>query len=133
MLCDYVHYIFITNFKWFDVIGSYWRTKNNFNSGFKLESIITYHFRFFVKVLWKYFKHNNVLYIITPPNNLLLNSYFKNFTVKLYILYVLNMHTNIHVNQLLFTIRFILSYFIYYFKLQKFEFKQSINNVTIDV
>ena len=43
------------------------------------------------------------------------------------------MHTNIHINQLLFTIRFIKSYFIHYFKLQKFEFKQLIDNVTIDV
>jgi len=30
---------------------------------------------------------------VTPPNNLLLNSYFDNFTVELLILYVLNMQT----------------------------------------
>ena len=35
---------------------------------------------------------------VTPPNNLLLNSYFENPTVELYILYVLNMRTNFHVN-----------------------------------
>ena len=43
------------------------------------------------------------------------------------------MHTNIHVNQLLFTIQTIYSYFMHYFKLQKFEFKQLIDNMTIDI
>ena len=71
---------------------------------------------------------------VTPPNNLLLNSYFKIFTIELYVLYVLNMHTNINVNQLLFTIRSINSHFIHYFKLKKkFEFKQLIDNITIDI
>ena len=37
---------------------------------------------------------------VIPPNNLLLNSYFGNFTVGLHVLYVLN----IHVNWMLFTI-----------------------------
>ena len=41
---------------------------------------------------------------ISPLNNLLLNSYFKIFTVGLYVLYVLNVHTDIHTNQLLLTI-----------------------------
>ena len=31
---------------------------------------------------------------VTPPNNLLFNSYFENLTVKLNVLYVLNMHAN---------------------------------------
>jgi len=35
---------------------------------------------------------------ITPHNNLLLNSYFKNSTVELHVLYILNMHANFHVN-----------------------------------
>ena len=35
---------------------------------------------------------------VTPPNNLLLNSYFENPTVELHVLYVLNMHTNFHAN-----------------------------------
>ena len=35
---------------------------------------------------------------ITPSDNLLLNSYFENPTVKLHILYVFNMHTNLHAN-----------------------------------
>ena len=60
---------------------------------------------------------------VTLSNNLLLNSYFKNSTIGLHVLYVLNMHTNIPVNQLLFTIQFINSSFMHYFKLQKLEFK----------
>ena len=34
----------------------------------------------------------------TQPKNLLMNLYFKNPTVELHVLYVLNMHTNFHVN-----------------------------------
>ena len=37
---------------------------------------------------------------VTPPNNLLLNSYFENSTVELYVLYVLNMHANFYVNRM---------------------------------
>ena len=37
---------------------------------------------------------------VTPPNNLLLNSYFENPTVELHVLYVLNMHTNFHANRM---------------------------------
>ena len=37
---------------------------------------------------------------VTPPNNLLLNSYFENSTVKLHVLYVLNMYANFHANQM---------------------------------
>ena len=70
---------------------------------------------------------------VTQPNNLLLNSYFKIFTIELYVLYVLNMHTNINVNQLLFIIRSIISHFIHYFKLKIIEFKQLIDNITIDI
>ena len=43
------------------------------------------------------------------------------------------MHTNIHANQLLFTIRSIDSYFSHYIKLQKLEFKQLIDGMTIDI
>ena len=60
---------------------------------------------------------------IISPNNLLLNLYFENLTIELYILYVFNMHTNFYINQVLFTIQFINSYFMQYFKLQKLEFK----------
>ena len=47
---------------------------------------------------------------ITLLNNLLFNSYFKNPYVNLHILYVLNMYANIHINRILFTIRFINSF-----------------------
>ena len=61
------------------------------------------------------FKEENSLYIymgwvqitfgitlsnVTPPNNLLLNSYFENPTIELHILYVLNMYTNFHANRM---------------------------------
>ena len=60
---------------------------------------------------------------IISSNNLLLNLYFENLTIELYILYVFNMHANFYINQVLFTIQFINSYFMQYFKLQKLEFK----------
>ena len=41
---------------------------------------------------------------VTLPNNLLLNPYFENLTIALYILYVFNMHANFYTNQMLFTI-----------------------------
>ena len=69
---------------------------------------------------------------ITPSNDLLLNLYFKNFTVGLHVLYVLNIHANFHNNWMLFIIQFINSSFIHYFKLQKFEFKQLIVEITIN-
>ena len=31
---------------------------------------------------------------ITPPINLLLNSYFENLTIELYVFYIFNMHVN---------------------------------------
>ena len=68
---------------------------------------------------------------VTPPNNLLLNSYFENLTVGLYILYVFNMHANFYTNQMLFTIRFINSYVMQHCKLQKLEFKQLNDDITI--
>ena len=60
---------------------------------------------------------------ITPLNNLLYNSYFENPTIELHVLYVLNIHANFYVNWILFTIRSVNSFFMHYFKLQKFEFK----------
>ena len=41
---------------------------------------------------------------ITPPNNLLLNSYFEDPTIGLQVLYVLHMHANFHANQMKFTL-----------------------------
>ena len=49
---------------------------------------------------------------VTPLNNLLLNLYFENLTVELYVLYVFSMHVNFYTNQILFTIQSINSYFI---------------------
>ena len=69
---------------------------------------------------------------ITPPNNLLMNLYFENFTIGLHVLYVLNMHINFHINQMLFTIQSINSSFIHYFKLQKLKFIQLIDDMTIE-
>ena len=40
---------------------------------------------------------------ITLPNNLLLNSYLKNPTIELHVLYVLNMRANFYANRMLFT------------------------------
>ena len=71
-----------------------------------------------------------ILSNITLSNNLLLNSYFKNSTVELYFL---NMHTNIHVNQLSFIIQSINLFFTHYFKIQELEFKQLIDDMTIDI
>ena len=68
----------------------------------------------------------------TPPNNFLKNSYFENLTVGLHVPYVLNNHANFHVNWILLTIRSINSTFIHYFKLQKLEFKQLIDDMDIN-
>ena len=70
---------------------------------------------------------------ITPPNNLLINLYFENFIVGLHVLYVLNMCSKFHTNRMLFTIQSINSSFIHYLKLQKLEFIQLIDDMTIDL
>ena len=70
---------------------------------------------------------------ITPPNNLLMNLYFKNFIIGLHVLYVLNMCAKFHTNRMLFTIQSINSSFIHSLKLQKLEFIQLIDDITIDL
>ena len=82
---------------------------------------------------WVHIIFSVTLSNVTSTNNLLLNSYFKNSTVELHVLYVLNMHTNIKTNQFLFIIQSINSSFMHYFKLQKLEFKQLIDNMTINI
>ena len=67
---------------------------------------------------------------VTLLNNLLLNSYFENPTVKLHILYVFNMHANFHANRI--TFQFTNSFFMHYFKLQKLEFKLLIDDIAIN-
>ena len=62
-----------------------------------------------------------------------MNLYFENSTGGLHVLYVLNMHANFLSNQMLFTIQSINSYFMHYFKLQKLEFIQLIDDMTIDL
>ena len=62
-----------------------------------------------------------------------MNLYFENSTIGLHVLYVQNMYTNFHTNQILFTIQFINSYFMHYFKLQKLELTQLIDDMTIDL
>ena len=70
---------------------------------------------------------------VTLPNNLLLNSYFENLIVRLHILYVLNIYAYFYANQMLCTIYSIKLSFMHYFKLQKFEFKQLINDMAINL
>ena len=41
------------------------------------------------------------------------------------------MHVNFYTNKMLFTMRFINSYFMQYYKLQKLEFKQLIDDMAI--
>ena len=62
-----------------------------------------------------------------------MNLYFENSIFGLHVLYVLNIHAKFHTNQMLFTIRSINSSFIRYFKLQKLEFVQLIDHMTIDL
>ena len=82
--------------------------------------------------MWMLIKVNYKLMGVMPPNNFFLNSYSENLTIELHDLYVLNVHTNFHSNQVLFTIWSINSSSMYYFKLQKFEFKQLIDDTTIN-
>ena len=99
-------------------------------------SFTTYcHFGLFIYLLVIYrvqVLYGVILNNVTFPNNLLLNSYFKNLTIGSYVLYVLTMHANFHVNRMLFSIWSINSSFIHHFKLQKLEFKQLIIDVIIE-
>ena len=47
--------------------------------------------------------------------------YFKNLSVGLHILYVVNTHIKFHVNRMLFTIQFINLFFKHNFRLHKLE------------
>ena len=46
------------------------------------------------------FKLHLTLNNVTTLNNLLLNLYFENLSVELYVLYVLNMYAKFHANQM---------------------------------
>ena len=60
-----------------------------------------------------------------------MNFYFENSIIGLHVLYILNMHANFHTNQMLFIIRFLKLSFYALFKLQKLEFIQLIDDMTI--
>ena len=47
---------------------------------------------------WVQVKYDIILRNITSPNNLLWNSYFENFIVRLHVLYILHMHVFFHAN-----------------------------------
>ena len=54
---------------------------------------------------------------VTPLNNLLLNLYFENLTIRLLGLHVLNIHAIFYENQMLFIIQSIILFSMFYFKL----------------
>ena len=58
---------------------------------------------------------------VTPHNNILLYSYFETPTFGLRDQYVLNMLVNFHANQ------------VHYFKLQKCEFRQLIEDIPLNL
>ena len=57
--------------------------------------IYIYIYRSWVKITLSVILSNSRL-----PHNLLLTSYFENSPIRLYVLYVLNMHTNFHINRM---------------------------------
>ena len=81
--------------------------------GFKL--IIHFYFRYFLED-WVEVTLGITLSNVTPPNNLLLNSYLENFTAELHVLYVLNTHAKFRANKILFSIQCNNSCFMYNFK-----------------
>ena len=62
----------------------------------------------------------------TLVNIIIITKYFENLTVRLHILYALNIYVKFCDNQILFTILFIRLYFMHNFKLQKLYDKKKI-------
>ena len=58
-------------------------------------------------------------YVFLKKKNMVMH--FKNLTIGIYILYVLNMNVKFYTNQMLFTFRFTNLLFMHNFMLQKFE------------
>ena len=56
-----------------------------------------------------------------PTEKISMFIYFESLSARVLVLYVLNMHIKLHVNQTLFTIRSINLFLIHNFKLQKLE------------
>ena len=52
------------------------------------------------------------LQIKIPSKKINIVIYFENLTIELYILYVLNIHIKFYINRMLFTIRFIILFFM---------------------
>ena len=52
------------------------------------------------------------LQIKIPSKKINIVIYFENLTIELHILYVLNIHIKFYINQMLFTIRFIILFFM---------------------
>ena len=69
----------------------------------------------------------------TSFNKINITTYFENLTIELHVFYTVNSLVKFCVNQILFTIWSISSYFMDNFKLQKLEFKQFIDNIVIDL
>ena len=53
------------------------------------------------------------LQIKIPSKKINIVIYFENLTIELYILYVLNIHIKFYINWMLFTIRFIILFFMF--------------------
>ena len=68
------------------------------------------HIYIYIYMSWVQVILDIILNNVTPLNNLLLN-YFESPIVELHVLYVLNIHANFHINQILFTIWSINSFF----------------------
>lgn len=67
---------------------------------------VLFHSLHIVLYIWVRIKLHlmKLLLKVTPLNNLLLDWYFENLTVRLLVFYILNMHTKFRVNQMLFPI-----------------------------
>ena len=78
--------------------------------------------------IYIYIYNSKSLSNIKQLNNFLLNLYFENSIIRSH-----DMHTNFHVSWIFFTILSINLSFMHYFKLQKLEFEQLIDNMTINL
>ena len=59
--------------------------------------------------------------------------YFENLTVGLNVIYFLDTHVKLCVNQMLFTIQSINLFFMHNFKLKNLKFKHLIDDIAIDI
>ena len=80
-----------------------------------------------------YIQNLSTKLVIPLLNKINFTTYFKNLTVKLHVLYVLNIYIKFCVKWILFTIWFINLYFLQNFKLQKLQIKSFIDNIAVDI